>query len=142
MTNSTDNTKYENLVAVLNDNITTVKIRFYSGDKLYTYKCPVKIADTLEVGDQVLPEKAGEVLGINGGYVAEIDFEADIDPQSRIAYRWVIQKVDRTIYDREVALEAANVEKLKKERRQQVKRQFVESMGLDKNVKRITELKD
>lgn len=96
---------YSALAAILHEGVTAVKVKFSGTAQLYTYKTTL----TLEVGDQVV------VPGYKVPYaVAEVkEIDQLVDHESDINYKWIVDKVDLTAYEKTLELEDTMVEQVK-----------------------------
>lgn len=128
MENNEDN-KYRNLAALLNDDLVTVKCYFTPGGKCYSYKCTKAVAQTLNPNDWVVCESSENDLRLC--QVASVDDTLDINPESNIDYKYVIQRVDIESLLKLRDQDSEIVEKIKLSRRAAVRRQFIESLGID-----------
>jgi hypothetical protein len=90
--------KTRHLVSLLQDGYTTVKISFAKGSSLYTYKTHL----TLAIGDYVVVDKRG---GFSVGQVIIVDEHPTIDTDADFDYKWIVQKVDTTAYEKLLASE-------------------------------------
>jgi uncharacterized protein YsxB (DUF464 family) len=133
-----EKSKYRNIVAIINGSIVTVKISFVEdvGGKLYTYKCEKGLANTLSKGDTVVVESRS---GLIVGYVNCVDEEVDIEPESEMNHKYIVQKVDTSTVERLKKIEELNVETMIKNHRSAIRKQFVQSVGCE-DIKFITEL--
>ena len=139
-----------NAYAVLTDNAFTVQVKFpgsstaVSASKPYTYLCDIS---EIVVGDDAV------VFVSSGDYeipkvvkVVSVDRTIDVDLLGDIDYKWIVQRVDTTDYDRKLQ-EAQELQgKLAKLRRDaarnQLKSALVQALGLDASTDISTALKD
>jgi hypothetical protein len=106
------NKKHQALLNTLLENMTTVKVVFNAATdqnlsaKSYTYKVPkhwgVKVHDALVV----------ESNGLQVVQVVGVDKQADIDPDADFAYKWAVQKVDRSGHEAQLKREQLFLEQL------------------------------
>ena len=85
------------MVSLLQENIMTVKVRFDSSSKLYTYK--TRMTD-LEVDDWVVVAPRGQMKVVQ---IVKIDDTPDFDIDSGLRYDWIVQKVNTDEYENLVA---------------------------------------
>lgn len=107
------------LLSLLQNGFTTIHVVFESNmhdgfgsvksqSKTYTYKADLK--DNIQVGDKVIVDSPTK--GLHVVTVANVDKTPRIDVSAPFDYKWIVQKVDTTLYN----------ERLKKEE------EFLESM--------------
>lgn len=128
-------TDIHNLVALVDESITTIKgkfTRYNRSSKSYTYKCPKALAATLAVGDHVAVEISDTGLSIVE--VTAIDDETDIDPNDDTKFVWAFARVDVSALRELKASEAAQVANVKKARRENMRAQ-ARAMLTDPSVK-------
>lgn len=87
--------KNKHILTLLQENYTTVKVRFAEGNgKLYTYKAP---------NDLELKEFDIAVVYASGQYkvvtVMDVDVVPVLDLDAEYDYRWIVQKVDTDAYE-------------------------------------------
>ena len=123
-------TRTNNLVALIRDDMTTVKCQFEDFGKQYTFKCPLPLADQLSEGDAVLVRTQGEIKIVT---VVEVDSEPDIDADAKYDYKWIFDRVRTDILetledeDRQLAARLGGM------RRQHLRAQTMQALGLDPN---------
>lgn len=97
--------KHKHLVALMQDNYTTIQVAFrrddYSRSKGYTYKCPLDAG--IAVGDKVVVDSPANGLVVVE--VLSIDKAPRIDLDADFTYKWIIQKVDMAAYEEREAKE-------------------------------------
>ena len=127
-----------NAYAILQDNVFTVQVKFFGASgqingKVYTYLCDIpdiKVGDHVVVVVDTIDCPSPKVV-----QVVSVDKEIEADLLGDIEYKWIVQRVDYTSYDRKVQ-EAAEMEvkinKLKRDSaRAQLKAALVSALGLE-----------
>lgn len=113
--------KQNHIMSLMQTNMTTVSVRFIGdakvdllqlnpeSDKLLTYK--VKITDEIQPGDfvVVMPRGCFKVA-----QVVTVHDTPEIDTESDITYKWIVQKIDMTQYKEMEAREAEFLNVMKK----------------------------
>lgn len=98
-----------------------------AGQKAYAYK--VLLIDAVQVGDSVVVPHHRDGLAV--ATVVAVDIAPQIDVESDIEYKWIVQKVDKTRYDQILASEAQFHAQMEEARRtavrQQLKQQYFDS---------------
>ena len=115
--------KQRHLLALLQENYTTIEVRFpkdghYPDDdpepwdnrprnsrdlgKTYTYK--IWLTTGIDVGDKVVVDSTKK--GLLVAQVVEVHAAPKIDIDASFTYKWVIQKVDTTQYESQLAKDA------------------------------------
>lgn len=85
--------KQHHIIDLMQDGYTTVKCVFPGSGRPYTYKA---LNGAVEVGDICVivgPENNLKLVE-----VVQVDDYPDIDTDSNIKYKWIVQKVDLTLY--------------------------------------------
>lgn len=98
--------KQRHLLALLQSGYTTIQVKFDNTPKTYTYKARCHI----EIGDRVIVDTPRN--GLTLVEVVGIDKAPRIDIDADFTYKWIVQKVDRTDYDRIVEQEKAFMDTL------------------------------
>lgn len=137
MSENTNNVKYLNLAAILNNDITTLEATFeaptkeapggYNGGKRYTYKVTKPLAAALKKGDVIVVE-AKDTYSL--AYVTEIHEEVQISPDSHVQYKWVVGLVDLVAIETLKKLEDLNAKRLLKEHTASIRKRTLESYGV------------
>lgn len=92
--------KINHMIALLQTGYTTIKVQLGGPTgSLYTYKAPLGLIE----GDQVVVEMPGGHMRVLD--VVKVDETPQIDVDSDIDYKWVVQKVDKTQYNELLAKE-------------------------------------
>ena len=91
--------KQHHILALLQNGYTTIQVQFELGGRLYTYKA----RGTIAVGDIVVVDTPSR--GLSTAQVVVVHPSPRIDIDSNIQYKWIVQVVDRTEYDRVAAQE-------------------------------------
>lgn len=138
-----------NAYAVLTDNAFTVQVKFFNSTantsgRVYTYLCD--IAEIAVGDDAVVFVSSGDYEIPKVVKVVSVDRTIDVDLLGDIDYKWIVQRVDTTDYDRKLQ-EAQELQgKLAKLRRDaarnQLKSALVQALGLDASTDISTALKD
>jgi hypothetical protein len=83
----------KNIAAILREDAITIGVLFEGNEKQYTYVCtfPVK------VGNRVVVDARGE---FKVAYVARVDSDLQIRPDSSTQYKWVVDVIDLERYSR------------------------------------------
>lgn len=125
-----------NLAAFVSDEITTVGVLLNGvTGKVYDFKCTKELANTLQVGNQVIVDTInGTMLGV----VHRIDEENQIELNSSRNYKWCFAKVDVAKLEELKALEAEIVKKLKDKQRAKYKKEVLDALGIDKDLLQLT----
>lgn len=99
----------------------------FERQRAYAYK--VLLTDAVQVGDSVVVPHHRDGLAV--ATVVAVDIAPQIDVESDIEYKWIVQKVDKTRYDQIVASEAQFHAQMEEARRtavrQQLKQQYFDS---------------
>lgn len=85
--------KTKHIAALLIDGMKTVGVRFRDTGKVYTYKT----LDDYEVGDFAVvftPRNTFDVV-----MITRVDKVPQIDVDSGLSYKWLVQRIDATQYD-------------------------------------------
>jgi hypothetical protein len=98
--------KQRHLLALIQNGYTTVQVRFDNTPKTYTYKARGHI----EVGDCVIVDTPRN--GLTLAHVVGVDKLPRIDIDADFTYKWIVQRVDRTEYDRTMEQEKAFMDTL------------------------------
>jgi len=127
-----ENTKYENVIACLNEKITTVKAVFTnknSSETAYMYKINKELAKQLFVDDFVVGfgSKNNNFTILQ---ITEIHKDCEIMPDSGASYTWIISKVDVDGFEANKEFERINVEQMKQARRTEIRQKFLLDSGL------------
>lgn len=117
------------LITLLQKGYTTVDVKF-SGDgssrsQKYTYKVSDAIAKTLALGDQVVVPARG---AFKVAFVVEVHAEPQIDVKAPYSLGWVVQKVDHTAYDDQVAREKEAVKMLEQAERKKAQEDALDAL--------------
>ena len=126
------------VAAIVNDNVTSIKVELPHSSQLFTYKAMNTLATTLEKDDIVVVERGGG-YGAGIGKVVSVDEEIDMDPEDGIEYKWAFAKVDTSVLKGIKDEEAALVKKLNTNRRANMKAQVLAQLGVDENLKLLEE---
>lgn len=119
------------IASLMIDNLKSVKVKFFKdSEKLYTYKT---LLTDLEVDDFV-------VVSNNNYYkvvqVVEIDDIPDLNIDSNIEYKWIVQKVDAEQYNELIQMEYDISVELKRLQQKSIvskaKDLLAETLGIDK----------
>lgn len=101
--NTMQHVKTNHMLSMFQENYTTILVA-YVGEpmkKLFTYKAPMD--HNLQIGDEVIvPVGDADEFGFQAKRLARVELvhsAPEIDYDSNIVYRWVIQKVDYTRYN-------------------------------------------
>lgn len=102
------------LITMLQKGYTTLEVTFSQGPKYgreatYTYKVSNAMATALKPNDQVVVS-AKDALKVV--WVVKIHDAPQIDVKAPYDLKWVVCKVDRTVYDDQMAREAEAIKKL------------------------------
>jgi hypothetical protein len=89
--------------------------------RLYTYVTHLDV----KRGDTVVVEAAGEIKLAN---VIRVDEQAEIEPNSSVAYKWVIDKVDMVAYDENQQRNAEIERTVGEAYRQNLRRTFAQAV--------------
>lgn len=116
-----------NLLLAQNEHFNLVKVAFKNGQRLYTYK---SLIPDLEAGDTVIVESPSE--GLVTVVVHSVHKLHELALKADIHYKWIVQKVDLTEYERVQSAEAeaqkvinnAQTKKLHEEMRENLKDQL------------------
>lgn len=94
--------KHRHLIALLQEGYTTIEVIFNEGDtRTYTYKA--RLDAGVEVGSHVIVDSPSKGLVVVE--VVAVHKVAKIDLDAPWTYKWIVQKVDRTQYDEQLAKE-------------------------------------
>jgi hypothetical protein len=120
-------TEMQHLIALLQKNYTTVQVNFSAGSVHYTYKVPSAIAATLAKDDLVVvPVQQAQILNFKIAYVQKVDAEPQIDVGKPLALAWIVQKVDRAVYDDQTAREAQAIKSVETAQRRQAQEEALQ----------------
>lgn len=126
------NLSTNHLISLFRQDFTTIKVKFKeSDDKLYTYKCLKSEADALEIGCHVIVDVSiymGDDRKFKAAIVAQIDSVPDIDYDSDIIYKWIVCKVDTTIYNEILEQEVILKEKIIAVELENKKNQYIKTI--------------
>lgn len=114
-------TNYMQMITLLQVGYTTINVEFASTGRAYTYKTRDKCAP----GDTFVVESP---IGLQCVTVVEVHPSPLIDPNAPFAYKWTVQKVDRTAYDEHVALENEAVKLLRQAERDKAKNAMLDQL--------------
>lgn len=89
-----NNLSVNHLTSLLQDDVITVGVRFKSGSSVYTYKCHRN--HNVQEGDTVIVDSPRD--GLVCVEVVRVDDFCDIDVDSSIVYKHVVQRVDVSRY--------------------------------------------
>lgn len=123
-------TRTANLVALIRDDMTTVKCKFEDFGKHYTFKCPLPLASHLSGGDAVLVRSRNEIQIVT---VVEVDVEPDIDAEAQYDYKWVFDRVRTEVLDTLEDEDRKLADRLSGMRRRHLRAQTMQALGLDPN---------
>lgn len=105
--------KLTHLITMLQTGYTTVEVRYHgklAGSQPYTYKA---ISNTLAMGDTVVvPVDYDGMEVLKLAKVVRVHDAPQVDVSLPYALKWIVQKVDRTAYDEQVAREQAALDAL------------------------------
>lgn len=120
--------KTDNMAAIMMEGVRTVSVSFAGTTKQYTYLT----CEELQVEDVVVVPAMNEY---KTAIVEEIHDTPQVDIDSGIKYKWVVQKIDFTEYDKRMAAERKFSDILKNLQfnkvRHQVKELLKENLGED-----------
>lgn len=116
--------KLKHTISLLQENFYTIGV-VLSGGNSYTYKVPKELQ--LEKEDLIVIDVKGTT---KLAYVDEIHDEPQIDFDSNIDYKWIIQKVDFTEYNKILEAEKEALKKIKAAKRAKEKQEIIEGLGL------------
>lgn len=125
----------KNIAAMLSDDITSVTCVFHEKNdaKKYTFKCTVKLANTLKTGDYVLVEQNQKVehspIDLRMAKVVSIDKECILDHVETTDYMWVVTKVDTAELKELHEWENELARQLQTKQRKHAKQQMLDAMG-------------
>lgn len=100
------NIHIRHMLAFLQDNYTTVSVKFLndigiiSGSKDYTYK--VLLEDNIKEGDTCVVDVSGVKKLV---VVTAVHSTPKIDPSAQYDFKWIVQRIDTSRYDQQVAVE-------------------------------------
>jgi len=125
--NMSEYNKYANLIAVLNEDLTTVACHVLGKDDgdLYLFKASKELAKTLTKNDTVLAGSVFSPKTMSIWTIKEIHDEVDISPDSEKQYDFVFQKVDEDALSDLISFEEKNVGSLKQHRKAALKEQYL-----------------
>ncbi len=119
-----------NICSLFQDNFKTISVQFQEGYKLYTYKCLKDVE--IEDGDTVVVFARNEYKCAT---VKAVHENSEIDYDSNITYKWIVQKVDTNLHDEILESEAKFAKAFKQIRKKALKKkavdQFKEFLGED-----------
>lgn len=114
--------KSNHILSLLQDNYSTVGVSFSQASdtvsKLYAYKTRLPLV----VGDMCVVEVGTELKVVR---VTELHDFPNIDLDSNIEYKWIIQKVEREEYDSQLAKELHFIASLKAIEKEKAKAQAI-----------------
>lgn len=116
----------QHMLAFLQDNYTTVGVKFYINDsiltqgKTYTYK--VLLTDDVKVGDTCVVDVNGIAKTVQ---VVEVHTTPRIDTNATYPYKWIVQKVDYARYEKQVDVEGKVRDMFFEIEREQARKDFV-----------------
>jgi hypothetical protein len=134
----------KNIAALLREDVNTVKVQFtvtpyelrralaaqgpIDPKTQYTYLTYLKV----EVGDMVLVTTSNSPVP-KVAFVTSIDDGVDIQPNSEIKYKWLVQKVDMTEFDANEARNAVIEETVTEAYKNNLRRSFAQQIlsGVD-----------
>jgi hypothetical protein len=123
-----DTMKTNHLISLLQEDYTTVKVRFsqdnsktFNSPKLYTYKTREKFS----VDDYAVVMVAGHLQIVK---VEEVDDCIDLDFDSGIEYRWIVQRIDLANYETLMEQEKEVSDLIRKAENKQKLKQLRENM--------------
>jgi hypothetical protein len=100
--------KHQALLNTLLENVTTVQAQFADHHKLYTYKVPTHWG--IKAGDGLVVDSPNS--GMTVAKVVSVDAVPAFDAVADFAYKWAVQKVDRSGYDAQQKREALFLEQM------------------------------
>lgn len=127
--------RMSHLLTLLQDDYTTIRVRFKETAKLYTYKVPKSMV--LEVGDMVVVPTRDE---FSLATVHRIDDEPDIDVTRPYEIKWVVQRVDMADWKRQQEIEAVALERLKSNQRKAAREAALKTLLGDSSIEEIKQL--
>lgn len=87
-----------NSVILLDDNFTTVKVRYGDNTKVYTYACAKEVANTLKPGDLAIVDNFRGPQIVN---VESVDVESDLDmAENSNRIRFILCRVPMELTER------------------------------------------
>ena len=89
------------LLLVLQKDYTTIEVVFRGSAQRYVYKA--KLKEDIKKGDQVIVDSPK--TGLTIVEVVNVHAVPKVDLDTSFTYKWVVQKVDRTEYDKTLAKE-------------------------------------
>lgn len=113
--------KLKHIAEILDEKLKTIGVQFdqFVGSKIYTYKTH----DQFEIGDICIVSVNRELKLV---YVVEVHETAQIEYDSSIDYKWIVQKVDLTKYNNLVERDKNIAKKAAQIMEQKVKRELLE----------------
>lgn len=112
------------VINAIDNSFYTISVFFDDSRRLYTYK--VKKSVELKVGDLVAVCRDKNINNVSLCHVAEIHEEIQIDFDSNIDYKWIIQKIDFDSYLAQVAMDEKANKTIKQAEIQERKRQAMD----------------
>ena len=116
----------ENIINFSNNDCKTVQVVFQSCGKRYTYLTD----EALKVNDWVVVDTE---RGLQVVAVVHVDDDCDIDIQDPIKFKWIVCKIDMSTYSERIKDINYKVRALRKQQRQSIARQTLESMNISYN---------
>lgn len=132
--------KLTHLLTLLQEHYTTVNVMllYAGGSKFYTYKVSNELAATLVKDDMVVVPVNEDEYKL--AKVVEVHPEPQIDVRSPYTLKWVIQKVDLTNHQAQVARETAALEVLRKERNKKAREEALKELLGNTSVEELRSL--
>ena len=94
--------KHKHLLALLQSDYTTIEVTFDQNGKRYTYK--TRLSEGIQEGDAVVVDSPSQGLVVV--QVVAVHKVPKIDIDAPFTYKWIVQRVDRSSYDRTLEQEA------------------------------------
>lgn len=116
------------IIALMRDNYYTVEITYGLGDvrnpaeRTYTFKVAKEL--TLNVGDAVVLPADSNNKPYTIGYVSVVHADGELDFALDVDFKWIVSKVDTTVFDRIGAEEAELRAAIVRGRKAQVRNQM------------------
>ena len=138
---------YSTAILLADERVKFIGVRFanYSGTE-YTYKTidgSIKIGDMVVVpsSDYVKKGRADETTSRFGSIALVTSEDVPVNMQSDIEYKWIIQKIDVTNYEKIVEVEKEIVEKIRGMELKTNRQKLAAMFGLDSDsVKQLPQL--
>ena len=118
---------YSALAALLNENVKAVGVQFsgYAPETIYAYKTTLD----LNIGDiVVVPSLSKQTDEIKYSVAEVVTFDVEIDHESRLTYRWVVDRVNFDMYDDTINKEEDMIETVKVAEREKKKKTIAETL--------------